>query len=272
VTNILAIDTSTPACSVAIQYGDEVLTKHKLASREHTKLLLPMVDDLLVESGIGLSQIDVIAFTAGPGSFTGIRIGFGVVQGLAFGADIPVLPVSSLETLSYTAVRKLGLADKCKVEGTGAGEAVSTEGAVQIIPMLDARMDEIYWSQFQLFHEPKQSQESKQSNVAEIRLERLCEDHLSAPEAIASIIQDSSVKGSSTQNFSSTMVVGDGWNYGDRISLTATTTDMTLLPEAQDILTIAVPLIGTESVISVDEASPVYLRDKITWKKRERLR
>ena len=261
-TNILAIDTATPACSVAIKCGAEILTQHKLASREHTKLLLPMVDDLLTEAGIGLSQIDVIAFTAGPGSFTGIRIGFGVVQGLAFGADLPVLPVSSLETLSHTAVRKLGLADEDEMAGKG----------IQILPMLDARMDEIYWSQFQLLLEPKQSQESEQSNVAKVRLERLCEDHLSAPEKIVPIIRDSSIQDLFSQSSLSTIVVGDGWNYRDRISLTTTNADVTLLPEAQDILTIAEPLIGTKRVVSIDEASPVYLRDKITWKKRERLR
>ena len=259
-TNILAIDTSTPACSVAISWGDEILTRHKLASREHTKLILPMVDELLSEAGIGLSQIDVIAFTAGPGSFTGIRIGFGVVQGLAFGADLPVLPVSSLETLAYTATRKLCL---------------ESNTPVQIIPMLDARMDEIYWAQFQISNNVPTVPE----NQEQILLQRVCEDHLSAPEQVLPTINtlpdDKTLvksKASTTNNSSVIVAVGDGWNYSDRLSFTTTNTDATLLPEAQDILSIAEPLIGTEKVISIDEASPIYLRDKITWKKRVRLR
>ena len=246
-TNILAIDTSTQACSVAIRWGGETLTRHKLASREHTKLLLPMVDELLSEVDIGLSQIDVIAFTAGPGSFTGIRIGFGVVQGLAFGADLPVLPVSTLETLAYTATRKLCL---------------ESDASVQIIPMLDARMDEIYWAQFQIPKAPEVP-----GNQESLLLERVCEDHLSAPEQVLPIMNDAST----SCNASVIVAVGDGWNYCDRLSFKATNTDPMLLPEAQDILAIAEPLIGTEKVISIDEASPIYLRDKITWKKRERL-
>lgn len=247
-TNILAIDTSTPACSVAIRWGGETFTRHKLASREHTRLILPMVDELLSEVDIGLSQIDVIAFTAGPGSFTGIRIGFGVVQGLAFGADLPVLPVSTLETLAYTATRKLCL---------------ESDASVQIIPMLDARMDEIYWAQFQIPKAPEVP-----GNQESLLLERVCEDHLSAPEQVLPIMNDAST----SSNASVIVAVGDGWNYCDRLTFKATNTDPMLLPEAQDILAIAEPLIGTEKVISIDEASPIYLRDKITWKKRERLR
>lgn len=255
-TNILAIDTSTSACSVAIQCGDETLTRHKLANREHTKLLLPMVDDLLSESGKGLSQIDAIAFTAGPGSFTGIRIGFGVVQGLAFGADLPVLPVSSIETLAYTAIRKLSL-------------SFDESSSIEIIPMFDARMDEVYWAHFQLSGQ-------QGANV----LQRVCKDSLSAPEKITPAVSENrTVHNNSGINENALIngtteliVVGDGWNYGDRIDLEPTTVDSEMLPEAQDILTYAIPLIQSGKAIPIEQASPVYLRDKITWKKRERLR
>ncbi len=233
-TTILAIDTSTPACSVAIRSGDEVLSRYQLASREHTKLLLPMVDDLLSEAALTLSQLDAIAFTAGPGSFTGIRIGFGVVQGLAFGAELPVLPISSLETLAQTAVRKLRLDDE------GAAN-------INILPMLDARMDEVYWGQFQLFDG--------------VSLHRTCDDSLTAPEGISIIDGDLP-----------TVIVGDGWNYAERIPLQASMVDKSLLPDAQDVLTLAVPLFMTGKALSVEQVSPVYLRDTITWKKRKRLR
>ena len=260
-TNILAIDTATPACSVALTNGEEILARHKIASREHTQLLLPMVDDVLAEGGMALSQIDVIAFTAGPGSFTGIRIGFGVVQGLAFGAEIPVLPISSLETLAHTAIRKLGIQQEVQIEEAGLElqkQNRETEcfdlakKELTIVPMLDARMDEIYWAQFQL------PMESKAPND----LQRRCVDSLSPPEETCTEVNKSSA----------VIVVGDGWNYSDRIGLEPTMVDAALLPEAQDILTIAKPMIRAGQAIPIEQASPIYLRDKITWKKRQRLR
>lgn len=250
-TNILAIDTATSACSVALTNGDEILARHKLAHREHTQLLLPMVDDVLAEGGMTLSQIDVIAFTAGPGSFTGIRIGFGVVQGLAFGAEIPVLPVSSLETLAHTAMRKLEVQIASQLERQKQNSEIESSDLV-IIPMLDARMDEIYWAQFQL----------RKGSGAPKNLQRVCTDSLSAPEESCTEVNKSSA----------VIVVGDGWNYSDRIFLEPTIVDATLLPEAQDILTIANPLIQAGKAIPIEQASPIYLRDKITWKKRLRLR
>lgn len=250
-TNILAIDTATPACSVALTNGEEILTRHKIASREHTQLLLPMVDEVLAEGGMALSQIDAIAFTAGPGSFTGIRIGFGVVQGLAFGAEIPVLPISSLETLAHTAIRKLGIQQEALLE-LQKKNSEKEFCDLTIVPMLDARMDEIYWAQFQL---PTESEVPSD-------LQRRCVDSLSPPEKTCTEVD----------KFSAVIVVGDGWNYSDRIGLEPIIVDATVLPEAQDILTIAMPMVQDGQAIPIEQASPIYLRDKITWKKRQRLR
>ena len=220
-----------------------------------------MVDDVLAEGGMALSQIDVIAFTAGPGSFTGIRIGFGVVQGLAFGAEIPVLPVSSLETLAQTAIRKLGIQQEVQVEEAWPELQKQnpertfrdlTERELTIVPMLDARMGEIYWAQFQLPMELEAPND----------LQRSCVDSLSPPEETGTEVDKSSA----------VIIVGDGWNYSDRIGLEPTIVDATLLPEAQDILTIAMPMIQAGQAIPIEQASPIYLRDKITWKKRQRLR
>lgn len=126
-TTILSIDTATTACSVALAVDGEVRQEFVATPREHTRLVLPMVDRLLAEAGIGLGAVDALAFTAGPGSFTGLRIGFGVVQGLAFGADLPVIPVSTLAVLARVAVNRL-----------------RPESAL-VLPALDARMGEIYW-------------------------------------------------------------------------------------------------------------------------------
>lgn len=97
--NILALDTSTEACSVAI-WSDGAVTDRFEYGTQHSERILAMVDELLAESGFALARFEAIAFGRGPGSFTGLRIGAGVAQGLAFGADIPVTPVSSLAALA----------------------------------------------------------------------------------------------------------------------------------------------------------------------------
>lgn len=128
---LLALDCSTEACSVALLDDDqgelEIIETTEAAARQHTQRLLPLVDSLLADTGVALSQLDAIAFGRGPGSFTGLRICLGAVQGLAFGADLPVVPVSTLAALAQTAVN--------------AGHH-----APMIVSTLDARMDEIYWA------------------------------------------------------------------------------------------------------------------------------
>lgn len=97
--NILALDTSTEICSVAV-WTDGAVVERVESGNQHSERILAMVDELLVETGLVLTRFDAIAFGRGPGSFTGLRIGAGVAQGLAFGADIPVTPVSSLAALA----------------------------------------------------------------------------------------------------------------------------------------------------------------------------
>ncbi len=105
---ILAIETSTTACSAALQIGDEVIGAFEIAPRQHSELIISMVDKLLVESGLSLCQLDSIAFSRGPGAFTGLRIAAGVVQGLAFASDLPVTPVSTLAAMAHGAFRDYG--------------------------------------------------------------------------------------------------------------------------------------------------------------------
>jgi tRNA threonylcarbamoyladenosine biosynthesis protein TsaB len=117
---LLALDTSTEYCSVALQMDEAVLSRHVLAGQGHSGMALAMVDELLAEGGVGLAELDGVAFGSGPGSFTGLRIACGVAQGLAFGADLPVAGISTLLALA---------------EGSGADKAVAC---------LDARMGEVY--------------------------------------------------------------------------------------------------------------------------------
>lgn len=101
--NLLAIETATEACSVALLHGDELIDRSELAPRRHAELVLPMAEDLLAEAGITRKQLDAIAVGRGPGAFTGVRLAISVAQGLALALDIPVVPVSSLAALAMQA-------------------------------------------------------------------------------------------------------------------------------------------------------------------------
>lgn len=111
---LLALDTSSDACTVALLTGGVVFARHETLAREHTRLLMPMLEALRTEAGIAYSDLDAVVLGNGPGSFIGMRIAASVAQGLAFGAGVPVVPVSSMaavalevfdnETVEYAAV------------------------------------------------------------------------------------------------------------------------------------------------------------------------
>jgi tRNA threonylcarbamoyladenosine biosynthesis protein TsaB len=124
--NLLALDTTSDACSVAVLCGGEIKEQFVLTKNEHSKMLLTMVDELMAEAGITPTQLDAIAFGRGPGSFTGIRIGVGVVQGIAFAAELPVIPISSMAAI-----------------------ASGCENKEYIAVALDARMQQIYCACYQ---------------------------------------------------------------------------------------------------------------------------
>lgn len=121
---LLALDTATEACTVSVWIDGQVLERNELGGK-HAERLLPMVNALLAEAGLSLKQLDCIAFGRGPGSFTGLRIGAGVTQGLAFGADLPVIPISSLAALA---------------QGVDAQ---------RVLAVFDARMQQVYWGAYQ---------------------------------------------------------------------------------------------------------------------------
>jgi tRNA threonylcarbamoyladenosine biosynthesis protein TsaB len=125
----LAFDTATEWCSAALWLEGECVFREVHAGHRHSELLVPMVMDLLTEAGLVLSDLDGLAYGMGPGSFTGLRIACGVAQGLALGADLPVLGVSTLEAL--------------------AEEAWRPGGAGQVAACLDARMNEVYMGLYQ---------------------------------------------------------------------------------------------------------------------------
>ena len=121
---LLAIDTSTEACSAALSVNGEVSSCYELAPRRHAELILPMIDKLLSEAELTIKHLDGLGFGCGPGAFTGVRIATGVIQGLAISADLPVAPISSLATLAQGA----------------------TDKAECLFTAIDARMNEIYYA------------------------------------------------------------------------------------------------------------------------------
>jgi len=126
---LLAVETATEACSAALLIDGEVTERFELAPRQHTQLILPMVDRLLADAELKLTDLDGLAFSRGPGAFTGVRIATGVIQGLAFAADLPVAPVSTLAAMAHSQYQ--------------------AAGQQNILSAIDARMGEIYWAGYQ---------------------------------------------------------------------------------------------------------------------------
>lgn len=122
--NILALETATENCSVALLVGNEILQRERHAPQQHTRLILPFIDSLLAEAGLPKSRLDAVAFGRGPGSFTGIRIALAIAQGIGLGLDIPLLPVSTLAALAMGA------------------------NADKVYAALDARLEEVYCGTF----------------------------------------------------------------------------------------------------------------------------
>jgi tRNA threonylcarbamoyladenosine biosynthesis protein TsaB len=125
--HLLAIETASETVSVALSINGEVLERYEHAPRQHAELLLPWVEELVADAGIGFNALDAIAFSRGPGSFTSLRIGIGVVQGLAWASDLPVVPVSSLAATAQSAYK---------------------EGISSAVIALDARMNEVFTGTF----------------------------------------------------------------------------------------------------------------------------
>jgi tRNA threonylcarbamoyladenosine biosynthesis protein TsaB len=127
---LLAIDTATEACSAALYIDGEIEQEYRVAPREHSHMILPMIEGLLKQAGLKPSALDALAFGRGPGSFMGVRIAAGVVQGIAYAHALPVVPVSTLAAIVQVAER--------------------TTGAPKVLAAIDARMNEVYWGAYAL--------------------------------------------------------------------------------------------------------------------------
>ncbi|GEM74763.1 tRNA (adenosine(37)-N6)-threonylcarbamoyltransferase complex dimerization subunit type 1 TsaB [Vibrio sagamiensis] len=224
---ILAIDTATENCSVALLVNDKVISRSEVAPRDHTKKVLPMVDEVLKEAGLSLHELDALAFGQGPGSFTGVRIGIGIAQGLAFGADLPMIGISTLAAMAQASYRKHG----------------TTDVAVAI----DARMSEVYWARY-----------ARQTDGTWTAVDAEC---VIPPERLANEVQADN---------NTWAQAGTGWQaYQESLAampLSFIQTDV-LYPDSQDIVILAQREFELGNTVAVEDSSPVYLRDNVTWKK-----
>lgn len=225
---LLALDTSTEACSVALQYEGHKLTLDEVCPQQHSKRILPMVQQVLAESGLGLNQLDGIVFGRGPGSFTGVRIGVGVTQGLAFGADLPVFGVSTLQAMAQAAVR--------------------LHQAKQVIAAIDARMAEVYLALYQ--------------QGADGLMQPVCEELARKPADLPplTLAGDIWAVGTGLVTYRDAFLQ---WASDTQLVIS----DQVLLPSAQDMLTLAIPAWQQQRFVAAELAEPVYVRDEVTWQK-----
>jgi len=225
--NYLAIDASTEACSVALQFKGKTITRYDLCPQSHSLQLLPMVDQVLSEAGCKLKNLDGLIFGRGPGSFTGVRIGIGVAQGLAFSADLPVVGVSSLQAMAQIAYIE--------------------QKQTKVIAAIDARMSEVYTSYYEL-------------NVNNIMTEKMAEAVLS-PSLLSAHYSAVAVQAYGVGSG------WDAYEEILNPLKTNKGSPLVLFPSAQAMLIIGQEGFKQGLAVSAEHAQPVYVRDTVSWKK-----
>lgn len=227
---LLALDTSTEACSVALWHKGEKTCLAELAQRTHTKRILPMIEQILAQSEVKLSQLDALVFGRGPGSFTGVRVGAGIAQGLAFGADLPVIPISNLTAMAQA--------------------AYETTGSTQVLAAIDARMNEVYFSQLK-------AEKVRWENREFLQWQEVISEQVCSPQKLIAQLQPEN------QDW---LCVGTGWAAYGALAEIGQQSEINL-PSAQYMLSLAVPLFWQKQWISAVDIEPVYLRNEVTWQK-----
>ncbi len=224
---LLALDTSSVACSVALQIGDGVVERHEEQPREHTRLLMPMIASLLAEAGASLPDLDAIVLGNGPGSFIGMRIAASVAQGLAFGASLQIVPVSSMAAV--------------------AARVIAEHDAGEVIVAQDAHMQEVYLGIYR-------------RDEGDLPVPSIPE-RLHGLTAIAELESSSCTSrfgaGFGWQRYPELLVANR-----DRVT---TIVDI-LHPHASDLLRLATSALENGGAIEAQNISPAYLRQKVAEK------
>ena len=229
---LLAIDTATEACSAALVIDGDLRSRYAVEPRGHSRLLLPMLDELLAEAGISAAQLDGLAFGRGPGSFVGLRIGAGMAQGIAFARGLPVAPVSTLATIARRRWRDAG------------------RGRCRVLVAIDARMGEVYWGAFEVGDDGQPR--------------ALLDECVSPPQAVPLPPRDG-------RPGDGWLAAGTGWgSYAEvlaaRCDAVCAEWDGELLPHAEDLLAMGEAMLARGEGVDAALAQPVYLRDRVAEK------
>lgn len=233
---ILAIDTSSRACVLGLRTAEKTWTDETVLDRTHSKEILPRIDALLSAAAVAKSDIDLIVYGQGPGSFTGLRIGVGVVQGLAFGLDKPVVGVSSLACLAQRQWREIG--------------------SQHVIVAMTARHTEVYFGAYAVL---KSGQDSRQdgatNNIVQLQ------GREGVFEAAEIPVQDAAVDW---------VGVGGGWQYDSLLTAASGVTvghiSLEEYPQAVDLLDLGEAYAAQGLAKTAPEALPEYLREQVAKK------
>jgi tRNA threonylcarbamoyladenosine biosynthesis protein TsaB len=234
-TYLLAIETSTEVATIALLAKGEIISRELSGVQTHSHGVLPAVKDLFDEASIALSQCDVIAFGCGPGAFTGLRTACGVVQGLAFGLDIPVVPVVSLRAMAQ------------------AAHADDSRG--DFVCVLDASMNEVYWAHYQAIKSIDGAKISK--GWREMHAPRLAQATEAFDYALLHGVD---------------LVLGKGVAFTDELAQTNKTLLIKqAMPHAKELVQLGLQDFIAGLAVSAELAQPLYLRNKIAQTTLERL-
>jgi tRNA threonylcarbamoyladenosine biosynthesis protein TsaB len=225
---ILALDTATENCSAALLMDSSVQTREFEMERGHAERILPMIDDLLSKAGIALTDLDAIAFGRGPGSFTGVRLGTTVTQGLAFGAGVGVVPISDLQAVAQRALDE---------------DATRT----RILVCNDARMSEVYWAAYERGADGLARLEGSE-HVTKPGEVKLPSSWTTATAAGRGFIAYGEALRAALPTLNTTPPPDDPIHF---------------LPRALEIARLAVPAVIAGRLLPAEEALPIYLRDNV---------
>ncbi|PWD86279.1 tRNA (adenosine(37)-N6)-threonylcarbamoyltransferase complex dimerization subunit type 1 TsaB [Ignatzschineria cameli] len=231
---ILAVDASMEACSAAVYVNGEIVERLSVAPRKHIELLKPMTEEVIEAAEIELSELHGLAFAVGPGSFAGLRIACGFIQGLGAGLERPIVPISTLAALAYPILEE--------------------HPDALVMPMIDAKMNEVYWAIYGLDEEGdlKIIEKDQVNTLAEIYAR--VEDIRESIEAKTGQYENVTLYG-----------VGDGWLLDEEAltRLAATLVEDRHYPRAGDIALLAKRDLERGLGLYADQVSPVYLRHNI---------
>lgn len=227
--NILCLETATEGCSAALSINGKITYRESETPQAHSEMILPMTEELLAEAGLKMADLDAIGFDRGPGSFTGIRIGTGVTQGLAFAADVPVIPVSSLAIL----------AEAVFAEHTEIQTALCA---------IDARMNEVYWGVYQ----------RDENNLPKLMGEEIVCQATDSPKL--DNYENCVATGTGWGAYP---------ELAKHHQLTVTEEQAKALPLARHMEPLARTALQQGHTVAAEDAIPVYLRDNVAKKKGE---